>query len=75
LLTRRGCHLCEVAAGQVRAAAAEAGASYDEVDVDADRELRAEYGDRVPVVLIDEVEHGYGPVDVARLRRALQPAV
>ena len=42
-----------------------------EVNVDDDRELRAEYGDMVPVVLIDGVQHGYYRFDEDRLRRAL----
>ena len=41
------------------------------VDVDADPELQAEYGDRVPVVLLDGREHSYFTVDVPRLRRDL----
>ena len=41
------------------------------VDVDADPELQAEYGDRVPVVLLDGREHSYFTVDVVRLRRDL----
>jgi hypothetical protein len=39
--------------------------------VDADPELRAEYGDRVPVFLVDGVEHGYWQVEEDRLRAAL----
>jgi hypothetical protein len=42
-----------------------------EVDVDTDPELQAEYGDRVPVVLLDGREHSYFTVDVPRLRRDL----
>ena len=34
-------------------------------------ELPAEYGDRVPVVLLDGREHSYFTVDVPRLRRDL----
>ena len=34
-------------------------------------ELRAEYGDRLPVVLLDGVEHSYWDVDVPRLRHDL----
>jgi hypothetical protein len=41
-------------------------------DVDSDRELRAEYGDRVPVILVDGEEHGYWSVEEDRLRAALR---
>ncbi|WP_422678144.1 glutaredoxin family protein [Blastococcus brunescens] len=71
LLTRAGCHLCEVAAETVTRIGAEAGLVPEAVDVDADPDLRAEYGDRVPVVLLDGREHSYFTVDVVRLRRDL----
>jgi glutaredoxin len=72
LLTRVGCHLCEDAAARLAPVAAEAGLAVVEVDVDADPELQAEYGDRVPVVLLDDREHSYFTVDVPRLRRDLR---
>ena len=71
LLTRAGCHLCEIAGETVTRLAAEAGLVPGFVDVDTDDELRAEYGDRVPVVLLDGREHSYFTVDVPRLRRDL----
>ena len=75
LLTREGCHLCEEAAATLAQLAAEAGAEPPEpIDVDADPELQAEYGDRVPVVLLDGREHSYFAVDVPRLRRDLTAA-
>ncbi len=71
LLTRPGCHLCDEARSVVLAAAGPAGAEVTEINVDDDRELRAEYGDMVPVVLVDGVQHGYFRIDGARLERAL----
>ncbi len=71
LLTRDGCHLCVAAAETVQRIAAEAGVGSREVDVDAEPELQAEYGDRVPVLLLDGREHSYFTVDVPRLRRDL----
>jgi hypothetical protein len=71
LLTREGCHLCEDAATTLAQIAAEAGLPTTSVDVDSDPELQAEYGDRVPVVLLDGREHSYFAVDVPRLRRDL----
>ena len=46
-------------------------------DVDAaaaagDTALRAEFGDRLPVVLLDGREHSYWEVDEARLRADLR---
>ena len=71
LLTREGCHLCVPAAETLTRIAGEAGLPVELVDVDGDPELRAEYGDRVPVVLLDGREHSYFTVDVGRLRRDL----
>ncbi len=71
LLTRQGCHLCVAAAETVTRVAGEAGLPVELVDVDADVELRGEYGDRVPVVLLDGREHSHFTVDVVRLRRDL----
>jgi hypothetical protein len=44
---------------------------WDETDVTTDDELFAEYGERIPVVLLDGKEHSYWSVDEIRLRRAL----
>jgi hypothetical protein len=72
LLTREGCHLCEEAAATLAQRAAEAGLAPPEAaDVDADPATQAEFGDRVPVVLLDGREHSYFSVDVPRLRRDL----
>ena len=71
LLTREGCHLCQTAAQVLAQVAAEAGLRPELVDVDADPELQAEYGDRVPVVLLDGREHSYFTVDLPRLRSDL----
>lgn len=50
-LTRPGCHLCDEARPLVVAAAATAGATVVELNVDADDELLVNYGLRIPVVL------------------------
>ena len=67
LLTRPGCHLCDVA----KEALARIGEPWVEVDIERDPELDAEYGDRIPVILLDGKEHGYWRVEEERLRRDL----
>jgi Glutaredoxin and related proteins len=67
LITRPGCHLCEVA----KEALDRIGEPWTELDVESSRELEADYGDRVPVLLLDGREHGYWRVDEQRLRRDL----
>jgi len=71
VVTRQGCHLCEVAEAEVERICGELAVPWELTDVDADPELRAEYGERVPVILIDGAEHGYWRVEEDRLRAAL----
>jgi glutaredoxin len=71
VVSRDGCHLCEVAEAEVARICAELGVDWTVTDVDADTELRAEYGDRVPVILIDGAEHGYWRLEEDRFRAAL----
>jgi hypothetical protein len=47
------------------------GETWREVDITSDRELEAEYSDRIPVVLLDGKEHGYWRVEEDRLLRDL----
>jgi glutaredoxin len=70
--TRVGCPACEKAEADVARICGELGKPWRAVDVDGDPDLRAEYGDRVPVILVDGVEHGYYRVEPDRLRRALR---
>lgn len=71
LITRAQCHLCDVAKEAMARVAIQAGVSWQEVDVDSDPQVQAEYWDRVPVILLDGREHGYWRVDEERLLRDL----
>ena len=71
LLTRPGCHLCEVARDAMERVSAASGEPWREVDITTDPDLEAEYTDRIPVVLLDGREHGYWRVEEARLLRDL----
>jgi glutaredoxin len=71
LITRPGCHLCEVAKEAIERVDAVAGVGWVEVDVTSDLEFEREYGDRVPVILLDGKEHGYWRVEETRLLRDL----
>lgn len=71
LLSRAGCHLCETARLDVAAVAGPAGVPWREIDVDTDPELRGEWGDLVPVILLDGVCLGYYTVEKDRLAAAL----
>ncbi|GAB2946285.1 glutaredoxin family protein [Micromonospora polyrhachis] len=71
LITRPGCHLCEVAKEAIDRVVAATGDRWVEVDVTGDLELERDYGDRLPVVLLDGREHGYWRVEEERLLRDL----
>jgi hypothetical protein len=71
VVSRQGCSACVVAERDVARICGELDVEWSIVDVDGDTDLRAEYGDRVPAILIDGAEHGYWAVEEDRLRRAL----
>ncbi len=76
LLTRDGCTICTGAAARLAELADELGFTLAVTDVDAaanagDPGLRAEFGDRLPVVLLDGREHSYWEIDEPRLRADL----
>jgi glutaredoxin len=71
VVTRVGCHLCERAEADIERICGELGVPWTTVDVDGDVELRTEYGDMVPVILIDGAQHGYAEVEERRFRAAL----
>jgi len=75
LLTRAGCSACARALAELEPLCSDHAVELTVVDVDEaaahDPELRAEFGDRLPVVLLDGVEHSYGEVDGPRLRADL----
>jgi len=76
LYGRAGCHLCDVAREVVATAAGAAGVRWTEVDVDVAAAhdggaLRREYGERLPVVLVDGVALADFRVDADLLTAAL----
>jgi hypothetical protein len=72
LVTRSGCTMCAEAEPVVARAAADAGLVLEVRDVDADPADAARWSDKVPVVLLDGVEHAYWGIDERVLRRALR---
>ena len=76
LLTRDGCTICARVHARLAELADELGFELATIDVDAaalagDPGLRAEFGDRLPVILLDGREHSYWEVDEPRLRADL----
>ncbi len=58
MLTRAYCHLCDTMREALLPLARQHGATLAEIDVDTDPALEAEYGDRVPVVLLGDAHAG-----------------
>jgi glutaredoxin len=71
LLTRPGCHLCEDARAVIARVAADLGVAWGERDITQSETDLREYGEMIPVTLIDGVQHDFWRVDERRLRRAL----
>lgn len=74
VLARAQCTTCDRMEDVVREVCADAGVGWVRVDVDAadaDPELRGEFGDRIPVTLVDGEEHASWRVDPGALRAAL----
>jgi glutaredoxin len=69
LYTRRGCHLCEQAAKDLRARQGGYQFQFEEVDVDLDPELVSRYGDWVPVVMVNGKVRFRGGVNRVLLER------
>lgn len=68
LYTRRGCCLCD----QAKALLEHHGLAVQEVDIDADPQLRERYNECVPVVVINGRERFRGRVDERLLMRILR---
>jgi hypothetical protein len=76
LLTRGGCGICQRVYDKLAALAVELNFDLSSTDVDleaaaGDPARRAEFGDRLPVVLLDNEEHSYWDLDEPRLRADL----
>jgi glutaredoxin len=71
LLTRPGCHLCDDARAVIERVSAELGVSWTERDITRSESDLRDYGDMIPVTLIDGVQHDFWRVSEQRLRAAL----
>ena len=75
--SRENCHLCGVALNRIESISEETEIAVDieEVQIDDDPDLEAEYGERVPVVFVDgDLEFTY-TVDTDEFAAKLRAAV
>ena len=63
LYARAGCHLCDVARGVILAQRERTPFTFEEVDIETSGTLVREYGLRIPVVVVDDVERFEYEVD------------
>lgn len=76
LITRRRCHLCEVAEDLLRRLCVEQDLSYERLDVDTDPNLTLYYTHRVPVLRIagrEVAELRFDETAVRARLRSLKP--
>jgi hypothetical protein len=71
LLSRPGCHLCDDARDVISRVASELSVSWEERDITLSEQDMVEYWDRIPVTLVDGVQHDFWRVSEDRLRAAL----
>jgi Glutaredoxin-like domain (DUF836) len=72
LLGKPGCHLCEQARTVIARVAADLGVGWEERDITASSQDMTEYWDKIPVTLVDGVQHDFWRVSEDRLRAALR---
>lgn len=71
LLSKPGCHLCDDARAVIEQVAADCGVGWEERDITQSQDELREYWDKIPVTLVDGVEHDFWRVSGKRLRTAL----
>ena len=70
--SRSGCHLCEIAIDRIKSTMDELKFELDIKLIDNDIKLQEEYGEQVPVILIEGIVHDYWRVDLERFTRAVK---
>lgn len=69
--TKPGCHLCEDACAVVARVAGDLGVSWEDVDISDDDALMRQWGEYIPVIMVDGKVHDWFRVREDRLRAAL----
>jgi glutaredoxin len=70
--SRSGCHLCEIAIDRIKSTMDELKFELDIKLIDNDIKLQEEYGEQVPVILIEGIVHDYWRVDLERFTKAVK---
>ena len=70
--SRSGCHLCEIAIDQIQSVKKDLDFDLEIKLIDKDLDLEKEYGEQVPVILIDDKIHDYWRIDLKRFTKAIK---
>ena len=69
--TKPGCHLCDDACDAVARITSDVGVGWEPVDISTDEALMQQWGEYIPVVIVDGEVHEVFRVREDRLRAAL----
>lgn len=72
VISRTGCHLCEIAIDKINSVKDELDFELEIKLVNDLPELEQEYGEQVPVIMIDNKIHDYWRVDIDRFTKAIK---
>ena len=70
--SRSGCHLCEIAIDRIKSTMSELKFELDVKLIDNEAKLQEEFGEQVPVILIEGKVHDYWRVDLERFTKAVK---
>ena len=72
VISRTGCHLCEIAIDKIKLVKDQLKFELEIKLIDDLPELEQEYGEQVPVIMIDDKIHDYWRVDIERFTKAIK---
>ena len=72
VISRTGCHLCEIAIDKINSIKDELNFELEIKLINDLPELEQEYGEQVPVIIIDNKIHDYWRVDIERFTKAIK---
>ena len=72
VISRTGCHLCEIAIDKINSVKDELKFELEIKLINDLPELEQEYGEQVPVIMIDNKIHDYWRVDIERFTKTIK---
>ncbi len=72
VISRTGCHLCEIAIDKINLVKDQLKFDLEIKLINELPELEQEYGEQVPVIMIDNKIHDYWRVDIERFTKAIK---